>query len=117
MILRAKILILFKAPPENRFIIPKIFELSEVKNFCITSLLTPGIGINVPNLYVSSIVKVKNTLCFKSELFCTIDLKNLIGISNLYTNVGKLKNNLYRKEANFDKSTCDRNSNVHYEKL
>ena len=62
-------LILSKAPPENKFIIPKMLDPSSVKNLLMTSLLIPGMGINVPNLYIKSINRVNNILCFKSEFF------------------------------------------------
>ena len=44
MMLRAKILILSRAPPEKRLIMPNILAPSLAKNFFKTSILIPGIG-------------------------------------------------------------------------
>jgi hypothetical protein len=50
IIFKAKILILWNAPPENIFIIEKIeFELF-LKNSTKIPLFIPGRGINVPTL-------------------------------------------------------------------
>ena len=50
IIFNAKILILSNAPPENRFIIPKIFIALPENIFWIILASIPGIGTNEPNL-------------------------------------------------------------------
>lgn len=74
--LRAKILILCKAPPEKRFIIPKILAPELEKNFFNTSLLIPGTGTKVPNLYKSKMDIVKKILFFNSKFEDSTDTAN-----------------------------------------